>query len=284
MKIIDNKSLIGTRGREFGFDLYLPEGDFAQDLRPCIVFAHGFKGFKDWGHWHKIAVAFAKEGFAFLKFNFSHNGVSVSNPLDFVDLEAFGNNNFSTELEDAATVMDWLLENTNEYQLDKTKISIVGHSRGGPIAILTALKESRIASVMTWAAVHELDYAWQDEEKLKEWKDKGVIYSNNARTGQEMPLYYQIYEDFIKHQEEFSIRSSLSKLTQALLIIHGTNDPAVSVESAHYLKKYSQQSELKIIEGADHVFSGKHPFSEGEDLPKHSQELVSLTVNFLNSI
>jgi hypothetical protein len=38
---------------------------------------------------------------------------------------------------------------------------------------------------------------------------------------------------------------------------------------------------LKIIEGADHVFGGKHPFPEDEDLPKHSQELVDLTIEFL---
>jgi acetyl esterase/lipase len=267
--------------REFGFDLYLPDHDLNQELRPCIIFVHGFKGFKDWGHWHNIAEEFSKVGFAFLKFNFSHNGVSVDNPTEFIDLEAFGNNNFSIELEDTQTVLNWLWENAYAYKIDRSRISIVGHSRGGPIAILTALMDSRICSVITWAAVHELDYAWQDKKKLEQWKLNGVIYSCNARTGQEMPLYYQIYEDFMKHEDAFSIKSVLSRLNQPLLIIHGTKDPAVSTTSAEYLKKYAKNTELRWIEGADHVFGGKHPFSENQELPQHSQELVDLSIEFL---
>jgi pimeloyl-ACP methyl ester carboxylesterase len=281
MKIIDNKSLIGTSGREFGFDLYLPDHDLNQELRSCIIFVHGFKGFKEWGHWHNIAEEFSKMGFAFLKFNFSHNGVSVDNPIEFIDLEAFGCNNFSIELEDTQTVLNWLLENADLYKIDQSKISIIGHSRGGPIAILTAERESRISSVITWAAVHELDYAWQDVEKLEQWKLNGVIYSSNARTGQEMPLYYQIYEDFIKHQDLFCIKTALSRLNKPLLIIHGTKDPAVSTSSAEYLKKYAKNAQLNWIDGADHVFGGKHPFPENQELPEHSQELVKNCLQFL---
>ena len=40
-----------------------------------VVFCHGFKGFKDWGAWHLVAEKFAQDGFIFLKFNFSHNGI-----------------------------------------------------------------------------------------------------------------------------------------------------------------------------------------------------------------
>ena len=36
-----------------------------------VVFCHGFKGFKDWGHFNKVAELFADAGFVFLKFNFS---------------------------------------------------------------------------------------------------------------------------------------------------------------------------------------------------------------------
>ena len=62
-----------------------------------VVFCHGFKGFKDWGHFNKVSEMFANAGFVFVKFNFSHNGTSPESPSDFVDLEAFGNNNFSIE-------------------------------------------------------------------------------------------------------------------------------------------------------------------------------------------
>ena len=59
------------------------------DSNPLIIFCHGYKGFKDWGAWNLMAEAFAKIGFCFIKFNFSHNGGTIEQPIDFPDLEAF---------------------------------------------------------------------------------------------------------------------------------------------------------------------------------------------------
>ncbi|MDV7398930.1 hypothetical protein RZS08_46410, partial [Arthrospira platensis SPKY1] len=47
-------------GRPMAFDLYWPE---ETEHCPLILFAHGFKGFKDWGHWSLIAETFARHGF-----------------------------------------------------------------------------------------------------------------------------------------------------------------------------------------------------------------------------
>ena len=66
--------------------------------KPLVVFCHGYKGFKDWGPWNLVAKNFADAGFVFAKFNFSHNGGTVEQPIDFPDLEAFGQNNFIKEL------------------------------------------------------------------------------------------------------------------------------------------------------------------------------------------
>ena len=56
--------------------------------KPIVIFAHGFKGFKDWGHFNLIADEFAKHDFVFFKFNFSYNGTTPENPVDFSDLDA----------------------------------------------------------------------------------------------------------------------------------------------------------------------------------------------------
>ena len=80
---------------------------YNEDLKkkPLIIFLHGFKGFKDWGHFNMIADYFVNQGFAFLKMNFSHNGTSPEQLIDFVDLEAFGQNNFSIELDDVLSLI-----------------------------------------------------------------------------------------------------------------------------------------------------------------------------------
>jgi hypothetical protein len=57
-----------------------------------IIFCHGFKGFKDWGCWQMIADYFVENGFAFLKFNFSHNGLGLEDSADFDALDKFSIN------------------------------------------------------------------------------------------------------------------------------------------------------------------------------------------------
>ena len=62
-----------------------------------VIFCHGYKGFKDWGCWNLMADYLANHHICVVKFNFSCNGGTLSNPIDFPDLKAFGENNYSTE-------------------------------------------------------------------------------------------------------------------------------------------------------------------------------------------
>src|SRR6056297_3498830 len=97
MKTIENLIYSGADDRMSPFDVFL-SGSGAD--KPLVVFAHGYKGFKDWGAWHLVGKAFAEAGFDFLKFNFSHNGGTVAEPIDFPDLHAFSRNTYTKELED----------------------------------------------------------------------------------------------------------------------------------------------------------------------------------------
>ena len=116
-----------------------------QVAKPIVIFSHGFKGFKDWGHFEALFKQFAEAGFVFIKFNFSHNGTTANDPLNFVDLEAFGHNNYLIELDDLKLVMDWSLSNDHlKSEIDSHKLYLLGHSRGGGITILKAGEDSRV--------------------------------------------------------------------------------------------------------------------------------------------
>lgn len=252
--------------------------------KPVVLFLHGFKGFKDWGHWGMIAAAFAEEGYCFVAMNFSHNGTTIQQPLDFADLEAFGSNNYSKELADVHQVLEAMTQGSDTTDLPvlaTDNITLIGHSRGGPIALITALEQDRIQRVVTWASVHALDYRWVDDaEHVNEWKEKGVVYVYNGRTKQQMPLYYQLYEDFQNNQERLSVERTLAQLNKPHLILHGTADPAVPHQSADYLEQQGKQAQKVLIENANHVFGGMHPFY-ADELPIHSQILVQETLNFI---
>ncbi|WKK73463.2 hypothetical protein QYS49_15905 [Marivirga salinae] len=88
---------------------YIPN----KDKKPLILFVHGFKGFKDWGVFNLMADEFAKNGFIFMKINLSHNGTTPDQLIDFADLEAFGNNNFTIELADLKDTIDYLFSSSS---------------------------------------------------------------------------------------------------------------------------------------------------------------------------
>ena len=249
--------------------------------KPVIVFAHGFKGFKDWGHFNKVMEYFIENDFAFVKFNFSHNGGTIEQPIDFPDLEAFGNNNYTKELDDLRTIIDWVETNNliADKELNKQQIYLIGHSRGGGISILAANEDNRIKKVVTWAAVADLVNRY-NEEQINHWKKEGVIYVENARTHQQMPLYYQLVENTLNNKDRFNVELASNNLNIPHLIIHGTKDEAVSVNEASIINKWSSNSELFIVEGAGHSFGASHPYNE-TTFPPHAQIVLDHTLAFL---
>ena len=254
--------------------------------QPLVIYAHGFNGFKDWGHFDLIAKHFAEAGFCFLKFNFSHNGTTPEAPEDFVDLEAYGNNNYTKELGDLQRVIDWSLsmENPAHAVIDANKVFLIGHSRGGGIVLLKAAEEKRVKAVTTWASVADAKTPWGSwtDERIQHWKESGVDYYTNSRTKQQMPLYYQLYEDYQANRERLNILKAASQLSIPLLICHGTKDEAVAVEKAHQLKEAAANAELFLLE-TDHVFGRKHPWPDAH-LPRPMQQVVDKTIAFFKSV
>ncbi|MFT6798238.1 MAG: pimeloyl-ACP methyl ester carboxylesterase [Nonlabens sp.] len=245
---------------------------------PVVVFCHGYKGFKDWGAWSLMGAAFAKAGFLFIKFNYSHNGGTVEQPIDFPDLDAFGNNNYSIEVRDTIRVLDWI-ENSG-LPVDRHKINLLGHSRAGGITTIVTAKEPRVSKLITLAGVAHYAERFPDAKGIEEWKEKGVTYVKNARTKQEMPLFYQFYEDFLQNEEELTILKQAEKIKQPHLILHGEQDEAVLVSDAHDLHKASPHSQLKLIREANHTLGASHPWNSNL-LPEDLRQAVQCMINFL---
>jgi len=249
---------------------------------PLIIFCHGYKGFKDWGAWNLMAKAFAETGFLFIKFNFSHNGGTMEQPIDFPDLEAFGNNNYTKELDDLEAVIDWVYKSDISKSNTLNDITLIGHSRGGGIVCIKAEEDSRIKNVISLAGVSSFGKRTSTTGDLEQWKKDGVKYVLNGRTKQQMPHYYQFYEDFIENEERLTIKRAVSNLEIPFLIIHGDDDTSVFIEEAENLHKWNSKSKLKIIEGANHVFNAKHPWDESE-MPQELKDVVSCCKTFINT-
>ncbi|MCF7559494.1 alpha/beta hydrolase [Sabulilitoribacter multivorans] len=278
MIITKNIIIEGEKGKPILIDTFYAE---SKTPKPIIIFCHGYKGFKDWGAWDLVAKSFVEAGFCFIKFNFSHNGGTVEQPIDFPDLEAFGNNNYTKELNDLERVIDWVFKDRNIKNIaDLDALSLIGHSRGGGIVCIKAEEDNRIKNIISLAGVCDFAKRTATTGDLKQWKKDGVKYVLNGRTKQQMPHYYQFHEDFKANEERLTIKRAVSNLKIPYLIIHGNADTSVFVEEAYNLHSWNKKSILEIIKNADHVFGAKHPW-EQDALPKPLQQAIDRVIVFL---
>jgi len=280
MKQIRNIQIHGRHDKDILADLIFQEDGTKKEV---VIFCHGYKGYKDWGAWSLAAEEFARQGFFFVKMNFSHNGGTIEQPIDFPDLEAFGNNNFLKELDDLETVIDWLEDQSlYEQEMDINRLTLIGHSRGGGIVLLKAREDKRIQKVVTWAGVSDFASRFPEGEVLAQWEKSGVAYVHNGRTKQEMPHYFQFFTSFKENEERLTIKNAISNLNIPILIVHGDQDETVGMEEAHNLNRWNGASRLEIVAGANHTFGSSQPWSENE-MPGPLQATVDATLEFLRA-
>lgn len=275
MKVIKDQNIIlsNSETKDFLADAFYPE---TESKLPLVIFVHGYKGYKDWGAWNLMAEKFAEAGFFFVKFNFSYNGTTLVSPLHFDDLEAFGNNNYSKELSDLGFVIDHFIKNP---RVDDQKVVLIGHSRGGGISIIKTCEDIRINGLITLASVDNLE-RFPKDDAFENWKNEGVYYVENGRTKQQMPHFYQFYEDFANDPHRFDVERSMEMAKAHVLVIHGTNDEAINVKNAEHLHILNPNTELFLIENADHVFDAKEPWEE-ETLPENLNKVVDKCIEFI---
>lgn len=275
MKFNTEKNIIlkNKQGRKFLADVYTPES--AEKL-PLVIFAHGYKGFKDWGAWNLMAEKFAKAGFLFVSFNFSMNGIEVENPSEFTDIEAFSENNYTQELEDLEMIIDYSSKLEN---VDAKRISLIGHSRGGGICILKAAEDTRISSLITMGSLDSMN-RFVTGEKLENWKKSGIYETYNSRTKQQMPHKIQFLNDYLENKERLNVEKAAKSLKIPTLIIHGSNDESVEVSAAENLNNWIANSKLLLIENTGHTFNSKEPWKDFK-LPVAMNFAVKNAIEFL---
>ncbi len=262
----------GSKKRLILLDIRTPENV----AHGTLLLLHGFKGFKDWGTFNLIADYFANLGFRFVKFNFSYNGGTIENPIDFPDEKAFGENNLSTELNDLTCVIDYL----EEQGMISQSLAVIGHSRGGGIAILGAAEDERITHLATLAAVADFGRRMPDYKALKTWELTGVRYVFNSRTKQNLPQFYQFFEDYRLNKNRLDIQKAARSLEIPYLIVHGKSDETVNIDDAVELKNACPSAQLLIIEDANHTFNGAHPYPSAE-LPLQTRSALEGIYQFL---
>jgi len=268
-------TLSGAKGRGMLTDLTYD--DKFRDA-PLVIFAHGFKGFKDWGTHNLVANYFAQNGYRFLKFNFSHNGTTPDNPVDFTDLIAFSDNTFSFELDDLTTVIDFAYSGSSIPRANE--MYLIGHSMGGGISTIKAAEDKRVKKLVSMASISSFHNLWPKQAE-EQWRLQGIMYMLNSRTNQQMPLKASLLDDLDKNPGRLDILAKAAQITQPWLIIHGDEDKTVPLSHAKQLKAAQPHADFIVIKNGDHTFGGTHPYAENT-LPAQLHDFCNEVIKFFN--
>ena len=245
----------------------------------CLIFVHGFKGFKDWGFVPYQAKYFADNGYFVITFNFSHNGIGTA-PLEFTELNKFAENTYSLEVSELNEIIEAYKNGYFGEVNANSKLGVIGHSRGGAVAILSSFYTKKVDALATWSAISGFDrYTKRQKEN---WKKKGYLEVLNSRTKQIMRLNVTLLDDIEKNKDSYlNIKIALNGLNISHLIIHGTEDLAVKIDEAEQIYEWSKKenTELLKIYGTGHTFDVKHPF---EHSTKAFDKVLENTYLFFN--
>ena len=257
--MIKNFEFTTKSGNELPITLYGTES-FGQG--PCVLYIHGFKGFKDWGFVPHTGKYFAEKGLSFVAFNFSHNGIGAD-MLNFTELEKFKHNSLSLELEESLEMIHLLAHTDFFGKYLNYPLGLLGHSRGGGMAILAAERAREIKALCTWAAVSTFErFSKQD---IQAWKKHGYTEVKNSRTGQVMQLGTEMLKDIEKHcKKKLHVLNAAKRMEKPMLILHGQHDETVPYFEAEHLNIYSkpEYSNMRLIPETGHTFGASHPFKE----------------------
>jgi dienelactone hydrolase len=244
---------------------------------PAVIVHHGFKGFKDYAFIPPFADRLARAGFTAITASVSGSGVDAEG--NFTHLERFAVNTYSRELDDLGLVIR-ALDRGELGTAPPTSLGIVGHSRGGGMALCLARETPWISAVVTWAALGKARR--HSDEELAAWRKAGTIEVLHQRIRQYLPLDFVVAEDCLLHEQgRLNIPQAAATLDRPWLLIHGTSDETVPIEEGRALASNATDPrfEALYLEGAGHTFGAVHPWAGPTP---HTEQLFDATTRFLS--
>jgi pimeloyl-ACP methyl ester carboxylesterase len=266
---------------------YLIRGTIFYNENPenllCVFIIHGFKGFKDWGYVPFFAQELADNGFFVVTFNFSHNGIG-ENPYQFTELEKFANNTISLEVSELDELIEFYNNGGFGFDGRKNSIGLIGHSRGGAIALIQTKeaiekhKNINVKALALWGTIATFERYTKHQIEL--WRKQGYLEVVNTRTNQVMRLNKVLLDDFERNKDRFNLLNCISKINLPILIVHGDQDLTVPLSEAYQLYEASNKNftELVVIPSAGHTFNIVHPYAGSN--PQFEQ-VKARTIDFL---
>ena len=199
-----------------------------------------------------LAYALEENGIASLRYDKRAIGKSIVQNFDESKLS------FEDYVKDAKSWIDYLLKDTSF-----NKIMVIGHSEGSLLGII-ASQNKKVNKFISLAGAGEsanLILRKQLSNQPKEYYETSVKYLSKLEKGEIIDSvdqnYYALFrpgiQPYLISWFKYDPQKEIAKLKIPILIIQGTTDLQVKVEDAELLHAANKNSQIKIINGMNHV-------------------------------
>ena len=255
--------IAGAEGEPIVGDTHAPEGPPAG----VVIVAHGFKGYKDYGMFPRIAETMAARGLIAHRFNFSHSGMT-NETATFARPDLFERDTWNKQVHDLRAVIDAVTAGT----LDGRELPLVlfGHSKGGVSVLLTAGRYAQAdgvkqpAGVVTASAPSTCNSLTPEQQEAL--TEQGFLVSPSSRTGQELRIGSIHLAEQLDAPDDHDLLKVAGRIACPVLIVHGKTDPTVPAACAGQIAEALRgDPQVEIVAGADHVFNTPNPMPPDAD-------------------
>ncbi|PZD92925.1 alpha/beta hydrolase [Paenibacillus sambharensis] len=248
-------------GLELAATLHYPRIDDERHgcKAPAVIICHGFVGSRIGVDrlFVKTARALSDAGYYVLRFDYAGCGESTG------DYGALG---LDSMIDQTRTALDYLHDMDC---VDVSRITLLGHSLGGATALLTAVKDKRVRSLILWSAV---GYPFNDIVRIigREGYDEAIEKGGTDYAG------YTFQPAFFESLSEHQPFEAARRFSGDVLLLHGTSDDVIPADYSFLLQKvlWTRQEgtcDKEIIFQADHTYSTR----------RHQEEAIQHTVEWL---
>jgi acetyl esterase/lipase len=270
-------------------DLYLPEQSVPRPL-PVLVYMHG----GGWFEGNKSLCpgsTFAKNGYATACISYRlARRVGNTCPSEFI---------FPSQIHDVKSAIRWLRENAGNYGLDSNRFGLIGASSGASLAVIAGVSNGvpelegtknnkisdRVQAVADWHGVVKMEPGASLEANPCQ-----TNISLLGPDGKESPERYRAAaialflgglptDPMVKSRaQKASPLAYLDSSDPPVLVIHGEEDPYISIEESQVLVTALQKTGIPVtfvpLPAGGHGYGGALPPGvDNPDDPVHAQHV-----------
>ncbi len=237
------------------------EGEQAEGKLPLVVICHGFVGNRVGVDrlFVQAAREFARRGSIVIRFDYAGCGESEG---------VYGEHGLDSMIAQTRTVLDYALALDCA---DPLRITLVGHSLGGAVALLTAAQDRRVKSLVLWSAV---GHPFSDILRIV-GRD---VYDEAIKRGKADYHGYTLMPAFFESLQKFQPFQYAGKFSGDVFLAHGTSDDTIPADYTFLLEKtFWLRGEGRCDKNI--LFQADHTYTKGE----HKAELFKATADWLNA-